>query len=926
MTVLAGFSWLGLRSFFQHQVISCLLGARRRAWPWAWPDAASPASGSASSWRPWRRSAPTSSTSTPWSCPRRMVVATTAAILLVTPTAGGTGPRPASAAGVRPGRSGWPSLVRSEAILLGPAHRACPSCGGGGPPTAAPTPAPTRGARPCRRGCRSSRPAGLAAAVVIAPVGRPTTWPASRSRPRCRRSSTRRSAPPTATSVYYGDRVGYWSLACIQATEHLVPEGDASAQGKGFRRDRLPVRPRPRRPGALRGGRPRRPHVRPLPAPGADLPRHRRSSPRSRSLGADRPGRLVRHRRRRGRRAGRACGGPAGRCSRCVAIVGQRRRDRGGDLRQHPVPAAGRAGADVPGRGVARRRPRRRARRWAAWTPPGGRRAAAALANPPADGRGTDGAGAATRGRTTGRPTAPRPTTRPRRPGRRHRVDPRRAGLVDGPVRRVRRRAGAGRARRAGHPRGPARSGFTARDATGPLPGPPRRRASPSSSCCRGSCCTGRSWPGAWTAGPGPTPATTCATGSCASSPPTGSPSPSWWSCSTSAAATRSRACGTSSTSTGCCRATRRTPALGGLQQAWTLTNEVAFYLVLPLWAAGAAWLARRLAPRTGARRRARRAGRGRGRRARLPLLGAHGRRQRRHAGHDRPPHPLAARQLPPVRARAWRWRCCWSGRGAGPSPLRLLEWPRRHPLVCWAGAAACFWAVSTQLGLGLRGGGERSEHVDGEGAALRRGRFAASSCRSPSQVRRFPGRCAGWAAVRWWCWGCCRTASTSGTRGYSTSTATSSTCPVFTGSMPAALAGHAGRQRASRPPCPTSWSSARRSRSRTAAGACSTRGGPWACPTPRWCDDRRRAARRGTRPRRPRRPAGCDRDRSRRAPPTPPPWPSPRPRPTCPTTTGRTATAPATTAPSLRAPTTPPRRAAVCAGGSPVTAGSCPR
>jgi peptidoglycan/LPS O-acetylase OafA/YrhL len=37
--------------------------------------------------------------------------------------------------------------------------------------------------------------------------------------------------------------------------------------------------------------------------------------------------------------------------------------------------------------------------------------------------------------------------------------------------------------------------------------------------------------------------------------------------------------------------------------------------------------------------------------------------------------------------------------------PLRLLEWPRRHPLVCWAGAAACFWAVSTRLDLSFRVG-----------------------------------------------------------------------------------------------------------------------------------------------------------------------------------------------------------------------------
>jgi peptidoglycan/LPS O-acetylase OafA/YrhL len=37
--------------------------------------------------------------------------------------------------------------------------------------------------------------------------------------------------------------------------------------------------------------------------------------------------------------------------------------------------------------------------------------------------------------------------------------------------------------------------------------------------------------------------------------------------------------------------------------------------------------------------------------------------------------------------------------------PLRILEWPRRHPLVCWLGAAACFWTVSTQLGLGFEVG-----------------------------------------------------------------------------------------------------------------------------------------------------------------------------------------------------------------------------
>ncbi|MGH9234151.1 MAG: hypothetical protein ACRD0R_12540, partial [Acidimicrobiales bacterium] len=41
--------------------------------------------------------------------------------------------------------------------------------------------------------------------------------------------------------------------------------------------------------------------------------------------------------------------------------------------------------------------------------------------------------------------------------------------------------------------------------------------------------------------------------------------------------------------------------ALGGLQQAWTLTNEVAFYLLLPVWAWAASRLGRRLAPRRAA-------------------------------------------------------------------------------------------------------------------------------------------------------------------------------------------------------------------------------------------------------------------------------------------------------------------------------------
>jgi hypothetical protein len=42
--------------------------------------------------------------------------------------------------------------------------------------------------------------------------------------------------PANCHDVYYGDRIGYWQLECIQRVEHLVGEGDASAQGRGFQR------------------------------------------------------------------------------------------------------------------------------------------------------------------------------------------------------------------------------------------------------------------------------------------------------------------------------------------------------------------------------------------------------------------------------------------------------------------------------------------------------------------------------------------------------------------------------------------------------------------------------------------------------------------------------------------------------------------
>ena len=144
--------------------------------------------------------------------------------------------------------------------------------------------------------------------------------------------------------------------------------------------------------------------------------------------------------------------------------------------------------------------------------------------------------------------------------------------------------------------------------------------------------------------------------------------------------------------------------ALGGLQQAWTLTNEVAFYLLLPLWAAGAAWLWRRLAPRRAVA-------------AELGVLalaaaGALAFRWWLHGfggdditlgTFDPRLHWLPANFHLFVPGMALAVGLEWSRRRE--APLRLLEWPRRHAVVCWLGAAACFWVVSTQLGLGFEVG-----------------------------------------------------------------------------------------------------------------------------------------------------------------------------------------------------------------------------
>jgi peptidoglycan/LPS O-acetylase OafA/YrhL len=140
------------------------------------------------------------------------------------------------------------------------------------------------------------------------------------------------------------------------------------------------------------------------------------------------------------------------------------------------------------------------------------------------------------------------------------------------------------------------------------------------------------------------------------------------------------------------------------LQQAWTLTNEIAFYLVLPLWAAGAAWLARRLAPRRAFLTEL----------AVLALSAAAALAFRRWV-HAIDPTDVRSGVIDPrvhwlpanfhlfVPGMALALTLEWSRHRD--QPLAALEWLRRHPLACWAGAVACFWAVATQLDLGFQVG-----------------------------------------------------------------------------------------------------------------------------------------------------------------------------------------------------------------------------
>lgn len=151
--------------------------------------------------------------------------------------------------------------------------------------------------------------------------------------------------------------------------------------------------------------------------------------------------------------------------------------------------------------------------------------------------------------------------------------------------------------------------------------------------------------------------------------------------------------------------------ALGGLQQAWTLHNEVMFYLFLPLWAAAVAWLASRVAPR-------RALGAELGVLAVLALATL-GWRQWLHsvatsydvADFDPRFHWLLGQFHLFVPGMALALGFEWSRRRD--QPLRVLELLHRHPLACWAAAAFSFWVVSVgrfagfDIGIGAQLGAE---------------------------------------------------------------------------------------------------------------------------------------------------------------------------------------------------------------------------
>jgi peptidoglycan/LPS O-acetylase OafA/YrhL/4-amino-4-deoxy-L-arabinose transferase-like glycosyltransferase len=678
MTVLAGFSWLGFRSFFQHQVIACLIGAtgvaamgvagRRIAGERVGLIAAVLAALS-----------PNVFYFDAMVVSESMMVATTAAILWATyrwwdrPTL-----RSALTFGVVIGVA---ALVRSESILLGPLlavplvwwrHRGARA---GGPVRGRAGWAPQLGA------------AGLAAAVVVAPwVGynlsrfeEPTTLSAQLDQT---------IGTANCETVYEGDRVGYWSLSCIQETEHLVPEGDASVQGRGFReiafdyasehRDRVPYVV------AARVGR----------TFGLYQPQEQLlldTSVDQKEIVLGQVGMVVWY----GiavaggigliglRRAGRPIFpivAVVGSVVVVVALVYGNTRFRLPAEVALMVPAAVSLDAALGG-----------ARRWwDAWNAERRAVGAAAIANPPAPetgderDRGEDGADAG----GTSEDTASDP------PGGLGSSSGRFAGF-DG----LRALAALGvLVTHVG-----LKVGFTTRDVTGNYLA--RLDVGVAVFFVLSGFLLYRPFVARRLAGKPRLDTRTYLRNRALRI------YPAYWLALTVLVVVldvrgRDEIQGLWDYVMfyGLLQSYSADTALGGLQQAWTLTNEVAFYLLLPVWAFVAAWAGRRLAPR-------------RALVGELAVLGlaAAGALAFRYWVHtvdtsdvtlgtiDPRIHWLPANFHMFVPGMALALGLEWSRRRA--RPLRLLEWPRRHPLACWAAAAACFWAVSEPLGLGFEVG-----------------------------------------------------------------------------------------------------------------------------------------------------------------------------------------------------------------------------
>ena len=148
-----------------------------------------------------------------------------------------------------------------------------------------------------------------------------------------------------------------------------------------------------------------------------------------------------------------------------------------------------------------------------------------------------------------------------------------------------------------------------------------------------------------------------------------------------------------------------KSTVVGGLQQAWSLCTEVAFYVFLPIWAV--------------AMRATRRAHEPAGRILRLELVGLAGL-----FAVGIVSRWLVVRGLPDTNV-PYDDRLDWLPMNADlfalgmsvavvrewalrrRAPVRLVDAVGRHPGLCWIAAAGAYWAVSTRAGLPLGPGAD---------------------------------------------------------------------------------------------------------------------------------------------------------------------------------------------------------------------------